>query len=345
VTLYKTKSKERVKRIFFNSSLVILFVSILIISFVLLFRDSLFEKYFQYLIYALPIVFVFPMTSLMDGIYRGLKRFKKLTIISILNSLVGIIGSYFLVTNFGLIGAILSSLVFFSSYLIFLIILHKEYEFKVEKKILKDVVGYAFFFGIATLGYYFFSKVNILILGNYDLWEEIAVYELLNKVYTEFLIPFVVLGHILAPMVVELFARKKQRKMLNLFKKLVKYLLLVIVVFIPLTMLTAYFGIGLVFPIYSGEILNSIILPITLTYAVAVPVVVINAGMITSTGHAKLMAIQNVVSGVVNVVLNIIVIKKYGYLGVIWVTFVVQLVSTVVLYRVYYLKLKRLGEC
>jgi O-antigen/teichoic acid export membrane protein len=110
-------------------------------------------------------------------------------------------------------------------------------------------------------------------------------------------------------------------------------------------MLVSYFGIELVFPIYSGEILKSIILPVTLTYAVAVPVVVINAGMITSTGHANLMAIQNVISGVVNVVLNIIVIRIYGYLGVIWVTFVVQLVSTVVLYRVYYVKLKRLGEC
>jgi O-antigen/teichoic acid export membrane protein len=110
-------------------------------------------------------------------------------------------------------------------------------------------------------------------------------------------------------------------------------------------MLVSYFGIGIVFPIYSGEILKSIILPVTLTYAVALPVVVINAGMITSTGHANLMAIQNVISGVVNVALNIVVIRMYGYLGVIWVTFVVQLVSTIVLYRVYYVKLKRLGEC
>jgi O-antigen/teichoic acid export membrane protein len=144
-------------------------------------------------------------------------------------------------------------------------------------------------------------------------------------------------------MVVELFAKKNHEKVVTLFKKLLKYLLLSIIIFIPVSMLVSYFGIGIVFPIYSGEILNSIILPVTLTYAVAVPVVVINAGMITSTGHANLMAIQNVISGVVNVILNIIVIRIYGYLGVIWVTFVVQLVSTIVLYRVYYVKLKRLG--
>lgn len=343
ITLYNTKDKGKVKRIFFNSSLIIFFVSILVISFVFLFSDSIFEKYFQYLIYALPMIFVFPMTSLMDGIYRGLKRFKKLAIISIVNSVIGIVASYFLVTNLGLIGAILSPLVFFSFYLMFLLFLHKEYELRLEKKILKDVVGYALFFGIASLGYYFFSKVNILILGSHDLLEEIAVYELLNKVYNEFLIPFIVLGHILAPTVVELFARKKREKMVTLFKKLIKYLLFSIVIFVPVTMLVAYFGIDLIFPIYSGEILNTIILPVTFTYAVAVPVAVINAGMITSTGHAKLMALQNIISGVVNVVLNVFVIQTYGYIGVIWVTFVVQSVSTVILYLIYYSKLKRLG--
>ncbi len=343
VTLYNTKNKERVKKVFFNSSIIIFLVSVLVISFVLLFKDTLFPKYSQYLLYALPMVFIYPMTSLMDGIYRGLKKFKKIAILSIVNSIVGISASYFLVTSLGLTGAILSPLLFFSSYLIMLIIFHKGYEFKIEKKILKDIVGYAFFFGVAALGYYFFSKVNILILGNYDLFEEIAVYELLNKIFTELLIPFVVLGSILAPNVVELFAQKSKEKMVRLFKKLLKYLLLINLIFIPISMVIAYFGINLIFPIYSGEILSTIILPVALTFAVAVPVVVINAGMITSTGHANLMAIQNVISGVVNVVLNIIVVRVYGYVGVIWVTFVVQLVSTVVLYSIYYSKLKRLG--
>lgn len=343
VTLYNTKSKERVKRVFFNSSLIIFLVSVLVISFVLFFKDTFFTKHSQYLMYALPMVFVYPMTSLMDGIYRGLKEFKKLAIMSIVNSIVGITTSYFLVTSLGLTGAILSPLVFFSSYLILLIIFHKGYEFKIEKKILKDIVGYAFFFGVAALGYYFFSKVNILILGNYDLFEEIAVYELLNKIFTELLIPFIVLGNILAPNVVELFAQKSKEKMVSLFKKLLKYLILINLVFIPISIIIAYFGITLLFPIYSGEILSSIILPVALTFAVSVPVVVINAGMITSTGHANLMAIQNVISGVINVVLNILVIRVYGYVGVVWVTFVVQLVSTVILYLVYHSKLKRIG--
>ena len=65
--------------------------------------------------------------------------------------------------------------------------------------------------------------------------------------------------------------------------------------------------------------------------------------MITSTGHAKLMAIQNMISGAINVILNIIVVRRYGYVAVVWVTFTVQLISNIVLYIFYSSKLRKLN--
>jgi len=344
ITLYKTKEKKQVKKVFFNSSVIILSASLLVVVFIFFFRDILFPKYSQYLIYALPMIFVFPMTSLMDGIYRGLKKFKKLAIVTILNSVIGIVASYFLVTSFGLVGAILAPLVFFSSYLIMLLVFYKGYEFKIERKILKDVVGYSLYFGIAALGYYFFSKVNILILGSYDLLEEIAVYELVNKIFTILIIPLTVLGHVLAPNIVEIYTLKKYEELRRIFRKTLIYLVSLNILFVPLSIIISKVGIGLLFPVYSGDNLMTTLIPVALTYAVALPVVVINAGIITSTGHANLMAIQNVISGIINVSLNVVIIREYGYVGVIWVTFGVQLISTIVLYVVYYFKLKRLGE-
>jgi O-antigen/teichoic acid export membrane protein len=310
-----------------------------------LFREAFFlSESRKYLMYALPMIFVFPMTSLMDGIYRGLKRFKRLSILTILNSVVGIGASYILVTSFGLLGAVLSPLVFFTSYLLLLILFHGEYQFKIEKKILRDIVTYAFFFGVAAIGHYLFSKVNILILGQYNLMEEIAVYELITKFNTEFLLPFVVLGAVIAPNVVGIFSKKDYSQLRGLFRKLLFLTIILGAIFVPLSIFLSRALIGIIFPLYLGEILDTLLLPVVLTNAVVVPVVVINTGMITSTGHAKLMAIQNIVAGIVNVVLNILIIGRYGYVGVVWVTFAVQLVSTIVLYLVYYSKLKRLGE-
>ena len=341
ITLYNTEDKSKVKKVFFNSSLMIFGISMIVILTVFLLKEYISIKYYDYILYALPMVFISPMTSLLDGIYRGLKKFKQLAIVSLLNSFVGILISYILVTSYGIIGAIWAQIIYFSIYSFILLILHKEYEFKIDRKIVRDIGKYSLSFGIATLGFYLFSKVNILILGKYDLLEEIAVYELLNKVFTVFLIPFSVLGQVLAPNIVEMFSLKKIDEVKNVFKKLLKYLLLFNVFFIPLSTILARIGINLFFPSYNNGIMESLLLPISLTYAVAIPVVVINTGILTSTGHAKLMAIQNIVSGIVNVILNIFVIQKYGYLGVVWVTFSIQILSTLILYIVYYSKLSK----
>jgi O-antigen/teichoic acid export membrane protein len=345
ITLYNSEEKEKVGKVFFNSSLVIFLVSVIVITIVFLFRESLFPQYSNYLIYAFPMVFIYPMTSLMDGIFRGLKKFKKLAILTILNSVVGITASYFLVTNFQVIGAILAPLTYFTSYLIILVISYRGYKFNLDKKILKDIVTYAIYFGIAALGHYLFSKVNILILGSHNLLKEIAVYELLNKINTELLLPFFVMGHVLAPTVVEEFSKKNFLRIENQFKKILLYTLIFAIIFIPLSIVISTGIINILFPIYSGDIMQELLVPVTLTFATVIPVVVINAGMITSTGHAKIMALQNIISGTINVILNMFVIRQYGYVAVVWVTFVIQLISNIVLYLIYYSKLRKLRIC
>ncbi len=340
VAQYNSISKEKVGRVLFNSGIIIFLASILVILFLTIFSQKIFPEYYRYLYYAFPFIFIYPLTSLLDGIYRGLKRFKVLAIVSICTGILGVLSSYFLVTAYGLVGAILTQVVFFSIYAFILLLLHRGYEFKYDSKIVKDIISYSIYFGIATLGYFLFSKVNILILGSYNLLEEIAVYELLNKIFAIYLIPFTVLGQVLAPNVVEMFSLKRYEGVRQLFRKSLIYFFSIALLFIPISIFLTKFGIGVLFPEYSNGILLSLLLPVALTSAKAIPVLVINTGLITSTGHAKYMAIENVIVGVLNVLINIFVIQIYGYVGVVWVTLILQSISLVVLYTVYYRKLK-----
>jgi len=342
VALYNSEDKEKVKRIFFNVSLVILVATVVVLVIFILLKDILSVQYPDYLLLTLPMIFIYPMTSLMDGIYRGLKEFKKLALFTILNSVVGIGGAYLLVTNFGLNGTVVAPLLYFSSYLIILLIAYRGYQFVLDRKIVKDVTTYAMYFGIAALGHYLFSKMNVLILGSQNLLEEVAVYELLNKINTELLLPFIVLGQILAPNIVEDFSKKRFENIQKQFRKNLVLTLLAAIIFLPLSILITFVAVNLFFPIYSGDILQSLLLPVALTFSTAVPVVVINTGMITSTGHGKLMAIQNIITGIVNVLLNLFIIKSHGYIAVVWVTFAVQLISNTILYLIYSSKLKKL---
>jgi O-antigen/teichoic acid export membrane protein len=340
VAQYNSISKEKVGRVLFNSGIIIFLASILVILFLTIFSQKIFPEYYRYLYYAFPFIFIYPLTSLLDGIYRGLKRFKVLAIVSICTGILGVLSSYFLVTAYGLVGAILTQVVFFSIYAFILLLLHRGYEFKYDSKIVKDIISYSIYFGIATLGYFLFSKVNILILGSYNLLEEIAVYELLNKIFAIYLIPFTVLGQVLAPNVVEMFSLKKYENVRRLFKRSLIYFFGLAILFIPVGMFVTKIGISMLFPEYSSDILMVLLLPVALTSAKALPVLVINTGLITSTGHAKYMAIENVIVGVLNVLINIFVIQIYGYVGVVWVTLILQSISLVVLYTVYYRKLK-----
>lgn len=340
VAQYNTISKEKVGRVLFNSGLVIFLVSMLVVLFMAIYARSIFPEYYIYLYYALPFIFIYPLTSLLDGIYRGLKKFKTLAIVSICTGVLGILSSYILVTTYGLIGAVLTQVVFFSLYALILLLLHKGYEFKYDSKVLKDIVSYSIYFGIATLGYFLFSKVNILILGRYNLLEEIAVYELLNKIFAIYVIPFTVLGQVLAPNVVEMFSLKKYENVRRLFRRSLIYFFTLAILFVPIAMFLTKIGIEILFPQYSNGILMALLLPVALTSAKAIPVLVINTGLIASTGHAKYMAVENVVVGVINVLLNIFVIQIYGYIGVVWVTFILQSISLVVLYIVYYKRLR-----
>ncbi|MFA7654866.1 MAG: oligosaccharide flippase family protein [Candidatus Dojkabacteria bacterium] len=342
VALYNSEDKEKVKRIFFNVSLVILVATVVVLVIFILLKDILSVQYPDYLLLTLPMIFIYPMTSLMDGIYRGLKEFKKLALFTILNSVVGIGGAYLLVTNFGLNGTVVAPLLYFSSYLIILLIAYRGYQFVLDRKIVKDVTTYAMYFGIAALGHYLFSKMNVLILGSQNLLEEVAVYELLNKINTELLLPFIVLGQILAPNIVEDFSKKRFENIQKQFRKNLVLTLLAAIIFLPLSIVITSVAVNLFFPIYSGDILQSLLLPVALTFSTAVPVVVINTGMITSTGHGKLMAIQNIITGIVNVLLNLFIIKSHGYIAVVWVTFAVQLISNTILYLIYSSKLKKL---
>ena len=341
IAQYNRISKDKVNKVLFNSSLMIFIPSLLIIAFLLIFAKNIFPQNYMYLYYTLPFILVYPLTSLLDGIYRGLKRFKTLSIITVISGIVGILGSYIFVTTFGLIGALLNQVIFFGTYVILLFFLNGNIELKIDRKIVKDIGGYSIYFGVATLGYFLFSKANTLILGSYNLMEEIAVYELLNKVYAIYLIPFTVFGQVLAPNVVDMFSSKKYESVTKIFNKSLLYSLLSILLFVPISMIITRIGISILFPHYLNDTFYVLLLPVALTCAKAIPVSVINGGLITSTGHAKYMAIENVVVGILNVLLNIFVIRIYGYVGIVWVTLILQCISTSILYFVYY---KRLQE-
>src|SRR3989344_2262491 len=309
VAEYNTTNKEKLKAVLFNSGIIILGITILITVLTLIIGPLYLKDKYIYVFYLLPLVFLAPMTSLYDGIYRGLKKFKQLAIISTIIGFISIFFVYFLIKEYGLIGALVSQNLFYLILLIGLGLGYRDFNFKLNKQVIKEIGSYSFVYGLATLGYFLFSRVDILILGHYNYIDEIAVYELLNKIFLVLLMPFTILGQIMAPNYSERSAKKEYSLIKWRYKTIVKKFILI---FYPTLI------------IYSISFFNA----------------PINAGIIVSTGYAKLMSAMNIYLGVFNAILSIVLLKIVGFIGVIYATVISLIIGTSILQIRFYKILK-----
>lgn len=344
VAEYNTVDKEKLKKVLFNTVIVVFGIASIISIAIILFGEKWFGEYYKYILYTLPIIFFSPISSLYDGIYRGLKRFKRLAVSALSVGGITLVAVGILVPKYGLTGALITQDLMYFLLFVVLAFGYKGAKFEFDKKVISDISKYSLAFGIATLGYYMFSKVNIVILGRYDFLEEIATYELLNKIFNVYLLPFTILGQVLAPYTTELFALKKYKKVKGQYFKASKWLMFISLIFIPVTFFLTRFLIKWFLPQYDNELLMLLLLPVALTYAKSVYSAPINAGYIVATGDAGIMTIQNIVSGALNVVLSIFAIEKYGYMGLIWTSFAVQTISLIVLQLIYMKRLKKYAQ-
>ncbi len=344
VAEYNLKDKEKLKSVLFNSGIIIFGITIIITILTLLIGPLYLKEKYLYVLYLLPLVFLAPMTSLYDGIYRGLKKFKQLAIISSIIGLISIVLVYFLINKYGLIGALISQNLFYLILFVGLGVGYRDFNFKTNKKVMHEIGKYSFYFGVATVGYFLFSRISILLLGHYGYINEIAVYELLDKIFALLLFPFVILGTVISPKITELYVKEEYSKVM---KKLRKYSVIFAFSAIILSA-TSYFLIPKIifffFNEYYNDILLKLLLPVIFIYFLQFYCATINSGVIVSTGYASLMAILNIFVGIFNFGLSLLFLKYVGYVGVIYSAVISNLMGIFILHTIYYNKLKRLSQ-
>lgn len=204
VAEYNVTNKDKLKSVLFNSEIIIFGLSILITILTLIFGSSYLKDKYLYVLWLLPIVFLAPMTSLYDGIYRGLKKFKQLALISIITTIILLPFVYFLIEQWGLIGALIVQNLFYLILLFVLALGYREFHFKFNKEVIKEVGKYSIIVGIANLGYFIFTGINVLILGHFGFITEIGYYQIINKIFMILIIPFTILSQIIAPNITKL---------------------------------------------------------------------------------------------------------------------------------------------
>jgi O-antigen/teichoic acid export membrane protein len=343
VAEYSVTNIKKMRAVLFNSAILILVLGILISIIVIFFGRNFLGENYDYVLYLLPIIILSPLTSLYDGVYRGLKKFKKLSLISISVGGTFIIIVYFMVVNFGLIGAIIAQSLFYFSLLIGLFLGHQELYFKINKEVMKEVGKYSLLFGLASFGYYLFSRTDLIILGKFGFMEELATYELINKIFMVLLMPFAILGQVLAPNFSRFFAEKKYKL---IYKKLKKYTLIFFILGIIFAA-SSYFVVPLIIKLFFIKYFTSYFMEIflisTIIFMINIWASSVDSGIVVPTGYARLMTYFYLPLGIINIGLSIFFLKLFGFMGVLYATVFSSVAMVFGLRLLYFKKIKEIS--
>ena len=282
------------------------------------------------------------MTSLYDGLYRGLKKFRELAIFSLVPAVISLVISFFLIIKYGLVGALLSQIVFYSLLFLFLSFGYKHYSFDFNKTILSKIASYSLVIGVASLGYYFYTQFDLVILGKFGYIEEIGMYEIVNKLLLFTIIPFSIFAHVISPDITKKWTEKKTNFIISKFKK---YLLLA-VIFSFISVVSLYFLFPLLLKLFLPHYFNPLMIRIfnlmLFVYFTQISTSIISVGFVYPTGYAKLSMYFLIIFGLLNVILDLVLVNFFGFIGVIYSTVILKIVADILFTLVYYTKLKKI---
>lgn len=330
--------KEKNKKVLSSITFLVLITSLLLFFLILIFGKSYFGNNFALVLLLSPLMFLVPVTSIFDGIYRGMHSFKKTAIYSLITSLFSIPLTLLLTDKFGLIGVISSQLLFYFILFIIYTITYDNHSFSIDKKIIKTIGRYSILYGIAVISYQLFARTDILFLGHYGFVNQIATYELINKFFSILIIPFTLFGQVIAPRFTELFYIKKDYVKIysNLKSATIITILISGLAGIILYFLFPYF-IKSFLPQYNNEIFYNIFIFSIFIFCINIMTATIDHGMIVPTGYAKLMTKIYLNLAILNIILNPLFIKLFGYIGSIYSTLICTILMFILL-RIYYFR-------
>jgi O-antigen/teichoic acid export membrane protein len=334
-------SISKVSEVISNSLAIILGLDLICAVIFFIFGELYLGDTYIYALYAFPIVFLSPVLSLYDGVYRGLKDFKKLTLLSGLVLLPAIITSYFLTDYYGLKGALLSQDMFYALLGILLFFGRRDISNKFDKSVMAKIARYSFAVGLASMGYFMFTRFTTLIWGRFGYLEQVATYEVINKFTGIIITPFYIIGQVIAPYFTEHKVKKEYHRIYSIIVKLSLLFLAIGFTTMILSYLVIPFLIKKFLPAYDTNLMREILIPSLMLLGINVSAATIDTGVTVPVGYAHLMSYLYLLFGILDLVLSLIFINKLGFMSVIYIDVIVSIIMMIVVRILFLYNIKK----
>lgn len=335
------KSKVASKSVLLTILILLFLLGLFICCMTYLLSPYLFQNYSDFLIFVLPVIIFAPLTSVFDGYYRGVRKFKKLAIISFVNGLLSIFYIYGLINYFEIKGALIAQSIFYLALILSFLFSIKLSNVPINFMAARKVLQYSVVIGLSSIAAFFYSKVDILIMGEYNLVTEIGFYELILQLLTITVLPFSILSHVVSPSISK-YALHDIDELKNQYSRYIKYVILIGLITALAFFILSPLAIKHFLSNYNVEKVLLGLSVITFLIPAKIWGVFQTQAFIVSTGNAKVILYTTIVGAILNVALDFIVIKSYGFLGVLGVTLFVHTLNIFVQTVYFKLYLKRI---
>lgn len=328
------------EEVFFNGLAIILVFSSACTVFLLLFSELILDEFSIYLGYILPMVFLFPLSSLFDGFYLGQKKFNELSKIFSFTGVIALGIDSYLIVEYGLIGALISINVFYFLLLIVFLFKHQKRLFTVRKNTIKKILHYALFIGLPGIGYFLFTRANVYLLGKLNFIVESGYYEFIDRAFVAASFPFLMFGQVLAPTITEKVALNENKQVLLMFRKIFRAAAVIAIVFALIFYLVFPHLLAIFYPQYSNEGFLTVFYILILLLPFMLMTDTLNEPFIVGSGLAKI-SLLTIPFGILNVILGITLVKFFGYLGILYSTLFCSITQRLISYFLVYKRLIR----
>lgn len=324
----KAKKSKKLNTVLYSISIIIFSIASIVSLFIFIFGKSIFKEY-SLLLYLIPYLFFLPLSSVADGVYRGLKEFKKLSIINIFVAVISLPIGFILIKNYGLIGTILSQNLFFGLLMLGLFVFRKDTTKSLNKIVTKKIIKYALIIGLANIAYYLYTRVDILILKQFGFVAEIGYYEVINKIFRVIILPAVIFGQAIAPNTTKYITLKKDKKVKSIILKYLPYFIISGILLSLVINFTFPLVIKSFFTKYYTKAFSSILTILLFLLPFKLWGVFLVNGFITPGGFARIITISTFIGGFLNIIFDLIFINWLGFIGVFWVTLFIHSLSII----------------
>jgi len=335
---YDLLRKEKIKPLLINGFIIISILALMAVVAISCVDTFYLHGRYRNLMFLLPLFLFVPLTSLFDAVFRGLKRFKELSVISITTGLISLFFFYVLIKKYGLAGAFYSQDIFYFTMFIGFWMRFRVMPFKFDKIIFSETIRYALMIGVIGVFMFLSTQVDALFLGYYGYYTELGYFEIVCRFLTLLMMPYLIIGHVLAPDFTRHFVDKNYSWVKNKLKQSV------IFSFISsfLICVALYFALPFIFEIFfakyhSAELhkMSNIMLFLIFTNMLNgfIPLIAI------ATGHARWGMYFIVAVGVLNVGFDYFTITHWGVWGLVYATVIIKSMANISFIGYYYLKL------